>query len=95
MMLMYLMAQANTARKSWSMPPKAFAERALLLNENRLLFEQNNESNCRQSTRSTVVGKAKVMSYEDIVEAQAKRDAKEAAVVKENVVRSAKALHEW
>ena len=43
---------------------------------------QNNESNCRQSTRSTVVGKAKVMSYEDIVEAQAKRDAKEAAVVK-------------
>jgi hypothetical protein len=29
-----------------------------------------------------VVGKAKVMSYEDIVEAQAKRDAKEAAVVK-------------
>jgi hypothetical protein len=33
-------------------------------------------------TRSTVVGKAKVMSYEDIVEAQAKRNAKEAAVVK-------------
>jgi hypothetical protein len=38
---------------------KAFAERALLLDENRLLFEQNNESNCRQSTRSTVVGKRK------------------------------------
>ena len=31
---------------------------------------------------STVVGKAKVMSYEDIVKAQAKHDAKEAAVVK-------------
>ncbi len=30
---------------------KAFAGRALLLDENRLLFEQNNESNCRQSTR--------------------------------------------
>lgn len=29
-----------------------------------------------------MVGKAKVISYEDIVEAQAKRDAKEAAVVK-------------
>jgi hypothetical protein len=40
---------------------KAFAERALLLDENRLLFEQNNESNCCQSTRSTVVGKAKMM----------------------------------
>lgn len=61
---------------------KACAERALLLDENRLLFEQNNESNCRQSTRSTVVGKAKVMSYEDIVEAQAKRDAEEAIFVK-------------
>jgi hypothetical protein len=54
----------------------------LLLDENRLLFEQNNESNCRQSTRSTLAGKAKVMSYESIFEAQAKRDAKEASVVK-------------
>lgn len=61
---------------------KSFAERALLLDENRLLFEQNNESNRRKSNRPTVVGKAKVMSYEDIVEAQAKRDAKEAAAVK-------------
>jgi hypothetical protein len=32
--------------------------------------------------RSAVVGKAKVMIYEDIVEAQAKHDAKEDAVVK-------------
>jgi hypothetical protein len=60
---------ANAAQKS-------FAECALLLDENRPLFEQNNESNCRQSTRSIVVGKAKVMSYKDIVEAKLKRDAK-------------------
>ena len=60
---------------------KAFAERALL-DENRLLFEQNNERNCRQLTRSTIVDKAKVISYEDIVEAQAKCDAKEAVPVK-------------
>jgi len=57
----------------------SFAECALLLDENRLLFQQNNESKCRKSTKSTVVGKAKVMSYEDIIEAQAKRAAKEAA----------------
>ena len=57
----------------------SFAEYALLLDENRLLFQQNNEAKCRQSTKSTVVGKAKVISYEDIVEAQAKRAAKEAA----------------
>ena len=42
-----------------------------------------------------MVGKAKVMSYNNIIEAQAKRDAKEAVAVKENVVRSAKALHQW
>ncbi|KAJ6016491.1 hypothetical protein N7540_011082 [Penicillium herquei] len=45
-----------------------FAERALLLEENRILFEQNNEKTCRQSSSLTVVGHVKVMSYEDIVE---------------------------
>ncbi|KAF2185312.1 hypothetical protein K469DRAFT_779253 [Zopfia rhizophila CBS 207.26] len=40
---------------------------------------QNSESKCRKSTKSTIVGKAKVMSYEGIVGAQAKRAAKEAA----------------
>ena len=58
----------------------------LLLNapsfSTRTEFEQNNESNIRPSTRSTVVGKAKAMSCEDIVKAQAKRNVKEAAVVK-------------
>jgi hypothetical protein len=53
---------------------RVFAERALLLEENRILFEQNNEKTCRQSGGPTVVGSAKVMSYEDIVEAQKKRD---------------------
>jgi hypothetical protein len=41
---------------------------------------QNNESRSQLSTRSTVIGKAKVMSYDDIVEAQSKRDAKEAGI---------------
>ena len=44
-------------RKLANAAEKAFAERALLLDENRVLFEQNNECNIRQSTRSTVVGK--------------------------------------
>ncbi|KUL81896.1 hypothetical protein ZTR_09528 [Talaromyces verruculosus] len=55
---------------------RAMAERALLLDENRLLFEQNNEKTTRQSTGSKLVGHAKVMSYEDILEAQRKREAK-------------------
>ena len=35
------------------------------------------------------------MSYEDNVESQAKRDAKEASVVKGKLVRNVKALHQW
>lgn len=46
----------------------------MLLEENRISFEQNNEKTYRQSSDATVVGHTKVMSYEDIVEAQKKRD---------------------
>lgn len=53
---------ANAAQKS-------FAECALLLDENRLLFEQNNESNCRKSIQCTKVREAKVIGYSEIVEA--------------------------
>jgi hypothetical protein len=59
----------------------SFAERALLEDDNQLLFKQNNEAKVRRSTKSTIVGKAKVMSYEDIEEARANRAAKEAASV--------------
>jgi hypothetical protein len=61
---------------------KAFADRAILLDENLLLFEQNNERNTRKSIKATAVGKGKVLSYEDIVEAQRKRDMKEASADK-------------
>ncbi|KAF1812667.1 hypothetical protein P152DRAFT_397076, partial [Eremomyces bilateralis CBS 781.70] len=61
---------------------KTFSECALLLYENRTLFKQNNESNRRQSTLLMVGGEPKVMGYEDIVEARAKRDANEAIAVK-------------
>jgi hypothetical protein len=57
----HLQKFANAAQKS-------FAECAILLDENRLLLEQNND----------VVWKAKVISYKDIVEAQAMRDAEDA-----------------
>jgi hypothetical protein len=57
----------------------AFADRAILLDENLLLFEQNNEKITRKSVKATVVGSARVLSYEDIVEAQKQRDIKEAA----------------
>jgi hypothetical protein len=49
------------------------------LDENLLLFEQNNEKATRKSIKATVVGSARVMSYEDIVEVQKQRDIKDAA----------------
>jgi len=58
----------------------AFADQVILLDENLLLSEQNNEETTRTSTKVTIVGTAKVLSYEDIVEAQQKRDIKAEAV---------------
>jgi hypothetical protein len=55
---------------------KAFADRTILLDENRLLFEQNNEKITRQSVKSTMPGNARIMTYDDIVEAEQKRAAK-------------------
>jgi len=65
-------------RKVVNAAGNAFADRAILLDKNLLLFEQNNEKNTRTSIKATVVGTAKVLSYEDIIEAQQKRDMKEA-----------------
>jgi hypothetical protein len=59
----------------------AFADRAILLDESLLLFEQNKEKTTRTSIKATVVGTAKALSYENIVEAQQKRNMKEAEVV--------------
>ncbi|KAF4612600.1 hypothetical protein G7Y89_g15579 [Cudoniella acicularis] len=57
----------------------SFAECALLWDQIRFLSSINNEAKVRRSTKSVVLGKAKVMSYEDIEEARAKRAAKEEA----------------
>jgi hypothetical protein len=57
----------------------SFAECALLQDQNRFLSKINNETKVRRSTRSVILGKAKVMSYEDLNEARAKRTAKEKA----------------
>jgi len=49
------------------------------------LFKQNNEAKVRRSTKSTIVGKAKVKSYEDIVEERAKWGRKKHTAVQEQV----------
>ncbi|KAH9864035.1 hypothetical protein J1614_009968 [Plenodomus biglobosus] len=56
----------------------SFADCALLQDQNRFLFQVNN-AKARRSTRSVVLGKSKVMSYKDLEEARAKREAKDQA----------------
>ncbi|KAF4631691.1 hypothetical protein G7Y89_g6442 [Cudoniella acicularis] len=55
----------------------SFAERALLHDQNQMLTRMNNEAKVRRSTRSIVLGKAKVISFKDIEVARAARAAKE------------------
>ena len=57
----------------------SLAKGALQQDRIQFLTTINNEAKVRRSTKSLVLGKAKVMSYEDLVEARAKRAEKEAA----------------
>jgi hypothetical protein len=57
---------------------KAFADRSLLNNENGQLWQQNNEKRSRKK-QSRKVGNARIMSYEDIIEAQKRQDEKKTA----------------
>ena len=64
----YFRMVANAARK-------AFADRAFAWNKNQHLTAQNIEKT-REAAESTVVGKAKAMSYVAIVEVREKGDLK-------------------
>ena len=55
----------------------SFAERALLYDQNQMLTIMNNEAKVRRSIRSVVLGKAKVMSFEEIEVVRAACAAKE------------------
>jgi hypothetical protein len=57
----------------------SFAERALQQDQIQFLLRVNNEAKARRKTKSLVLRKAKVMSYEDLVAAREKRAAKEEA----------------
>ena len=52
------------------------APNALLEGENLNLKQQNNEKRTREAAGNRISGQARIMSYEDIVEAQRKRDEK-------------------
>ena len=55
------------------------AKNALLEDRNQFLTNINNEGKVCRSTKSEILGKARVMSYEDLKKARAERTVKEAA----------------
>ncbi|TVY93491.1 hypothetical protein LAWI1_G001484 [Lachnellula willkommii] len=56
---------------------RAFAKDSLQQDYIQFLLKMNDKSKPRRSTKSVVLGKAKIMSYEDLKEAQEKRAARE------------------
>tara|TARA_R110002003_G_scaffold1611_1_gene23287 strand:+ start:171 stop:1004 length:834 start_codon:yes stop_codon:yes gene_type:complete len=57
----------------------AFAKQSFLQDHNQLLYTINNEAKVRRSTRSLVIGTAKVMTWEDLDNARTARAAKDKA----------------
>ncbi|PVH90900.1 hypothetical protein DM02DRAFT_546905, partial [Periconia macrospinosa] len=51
----------------------SFAKCTLLQDQNQFLYKINSEANVRRSTRKVVLGKAKVMSFEDLEDARTNR----------------------
>jgi len=68
----------------------SFADRALLRDRARFLTKINNEAKVRRATKAEILGRAKVMSYEDLEKSRAERDAKEKAKAKGKGKRSRK-----
>ena len=62
----------------------SFARQSLLQDHNRLLYTINNEAKVRRSTRSLVIGKAKVMKWEDLDKARATRAARDKAAAEKS-----------
>lgn len=60
----------------------------------KFLLKTNDEANVRRETKSLVLGKAKVMSYEDLVEARVKRTEKDARKAAEKQRRKRKGEQE-
>jgi hypothetical protein len=60
----------------------SFAKQTLLQDQNPFLYKLNKEAKRCRSTKSLILGKAKVMSYEDLEEARAKCAAKETTASK-------------
>jgi hypothetical protein len=75
----YALDETRHLHKFVKAAQSSFAKGILQQNQIQFLMTINNEAKVRRSTKSVVLGKAKVMSYEDLKEARTKRAEKEAA----------------
>lgn len=66
------------------------AKIALLYDRNQFLAQINNEGNTRRLAKPDVLGKAKVMSYEDLEKARAARAVKDAKTAEKKARKAAK-----
>jgi hypothetical protein len=82
---LYLQKFINAAQR-------AFAERELLRQENDTLVQQNNEKNTRKHIKERKIGDAKVMTFEDIVEARKAWERTEAERERKRAEKEAKAI---
>lgn len=78
---------------------RAFAERELLREENETLIKQNNEKKTRKHVKERKIGDAKIMTFEDIVEArgiweraEAERERKEAEKERKRAEKARRAI---
>lgn len=90
----YLQKMLNAAQR-------AFAERELLREENETLVKQNNERNTRKHVKERKIGDAKIMTFEDIVEArrtweraEAEKERKEAEKERKRAEKELKAIEQ-
>jgi hypothetical protein len=55
----------------------SYVERALLQDQNQFLFKVNNDAEARRSASSVVLGRAEVMSFDELEEGRSRRAAKD------------------
>jgi hypothetical protein len=69
---------------------RTFAERELLKVQNRNLMQQNNEKKARKQVKERKIGDAKVMSFDDVLEAKRLRERSEAEAARKKMEREKK-----
>lgn len=86
----YAAAPDTYMQKLLNAAERTFAERELLKVQTANLIQQNNEKKARKQVKERKIGDAKVMSFDDILEAKRLRECAETEAVKKNAEKEQK-----